>query len=183
MAIDLKRRGFADRVIGVESDPVASEAALRMGLADEIVSFEDCVRGSDIVVVAVPVGTAVKMLPRVLDIFMEDGFGGAKTDPRHREKFNGTYSDMLKKCRCLKDNNPSYKDFLKNYQLYRNVLRITDKHKYTIFITAKGNAKTYTQLDAFLKNINDEYKGNVIALYWEDLIEKGHPLFDKYIAV
>ena len=44
MAIDLKRRGFADRVIGVESDPVASEAALRMGLADEIVSFEDCVR-------------------------------------------------------------------------------------------------------------------------------------------
>ena len=76
MAIDLKRRGFADRVIGVESDPVASEAALRMGLADEIVSFEDCVRGSDIVVVAVPVGIAVKMLPRVLDIFMEDGFGG-----------------------------------------------------------------------------------------------------------
>lgn len=76
MAIDLKRRGFTDRVIGVESDPVASEAALRMGLADEIVSFEDCVRGSDIVVVAVPVGTAVKMLPRVLDIFMEDGFGG-----------------------------------------------------------------------------------------------------------
>lgn len=76
MAIDLKRRGFADKVIGVESDPVASEAALRMGLADEIVSFEDCVRGSDIVVVAVPVGTAVKMLPRVLDIFMEDGFGG-----------------------------------------------------------------------------------------------------------
>lgn len=115
--------------------------------------------------------------------YIEDGFGGAKTDPRHREKFNGTYSDMLKKCRCLKDNNPSYKEFLKNYQLYRNVLRINDKHKYTIFITAKGNAKTYTQLDAFLKNINDEYKGNVIALYWEDLIEKGHPLFDKYIAV
>lgn len=76
MAIDLKRRGFAERVIGVENDPVASEAALRMGLADEIVSFEECVRGSDIVVVAVPVGTAVKMLPRILDIFMEDGFGG-----------------------------------------------------------------------------------------------------------
>lgn len=76
MAIDLKRRGFADKVIGVENDPVASEAALRMGLADEIVSFEECVKGSDIVVVAVPVGAAVKMLPRVLDIFMEDGFGG-----------------------------------------------------------------------------------------------------------
>lgn len=115
--------------------------------------------------------------------YTEDGFGGAKNDNHHKEKFDSTYSDMLKRCRCLKDNNPSYEDFLKCYQLYRNVLRITDKHKYTLFITAKGNAKTYTQLEAFLKNINDEYKENVIALYWEDLIEKGHPLYDKYIAV
>ena len=64
MAIDLKRRGFADKVLGVENDPVASTAALKMGLADEIVTFEDCVRGSDIVVVAVPVGAAVRMLPK-----------------------------------------------------------------------------------------------------------------------
>ena len=75
MAIDLKRRGFADKVLGVENDPVASTAALKMGLADEIVTFEDCVRGSDIVVVAVPVGTAVRMLPKVLDIFGEEGNG------------------------------------------------------------------------------------------------------------
>ena len=76
MAIDLKRRGFASKVLGVESEPVNAEAALRIGLCDELVSIEDCVRRSDIVVIAVPVGTAVKMLPQVLDIFSEDGNGG-----------------------------------------------------------------------------------------------------------
>ena len=71
MGIDLKRRGFADKVLGVETDKVGAEAALRMGLSDEITSFEDCVKRSDIVIVAVPVGTAVKMLPQALDIFRE----------------------------------------------------------------------------------------------------------------
>ena len=75
MAIDLRRRGYADRIIGVESEPVNAEAALKMGLADEVVPFADCVRRSDIVVIAVPVGTAVKMLPEVLDLFSEEGNG------------------------------------------------------------------------------------------------------------
>ena len=73
MAIDLKRRGFADRILGVENELVNAEAALRMGLCDEIVPFGDCVRKADIVVIAVPVGTAVKMLPEVLDIFKDEG--------------------------------------------------------------------------------------------------------------
>ena len=76
MAIDLKRRGFAERILGVESDPVNATAALKMGLCDELLPFEDCVRKSDLVVIAVPVGAAVKMLPQVLDIFSEEGNGG-----------------------------------------------------------------------------------------------------------
>ena len=67
MAIDLKKRGFAGKVLGVEADPVAAQAAKTIGLADEIVSLEECVDGSDIIVLAVPVGTAVKMLPGILD--------------------------------------------------------------------------------------------------------------------
>ena len=73
MALDLKRRSFADTVIGVENDPVNASAALNIGLVDEVVPFEDCVRRSDVVVVAIPVGAAVKMLPKVLDIFEECG--------------------------------------------------------------------------------------------------------------
>lgn len=67
MAIDLKRRGFAGKVLGVEADKVAAQAAMTIGLADEMVSLEDCVDRSDIIVVAVPVGAAVKMLPEILD--------------------------------------------------------------------------------------------------------------------
>lgn len=71
MALDLKRRGFAGKTLGVEKDQVAAEAARTIGLVDEVTDFEDCVRRSDIIVVAVPVGTAVKMVTMVLDIMGE----------------------------------------------------------------------------------------------------------------
>ncbi len=67
MAIDLKRRGFASRVIGVEQDSIAAEAAKTIGLVDDVVSYEDCIEQADIIVVAVPVGTAVKMVPEILN--------------------------------------------------------------------------------------------------------------------
>lgn len=73
MAIDLRRRGFAERVLGVESDPVAASAAMKIGLADEVVDYERCIRESDIVVVAVPVGTAVRMVGDILDRFRDEG--------------------------------------------------------------------------------------------------------------
>ena len=67
MALDLKRRGFASRVIGVENDPVSATAARTIGLVDEVVSYEDCIREAGIIVVAVPVGAAVKMVCDILD--------------------------------------------------------------------------------------------------------------------
>ncbi len=73
MAIDLKRRSFAERVLGVEEDPVHASAAMSIGLADEIVPLEDCIDRSDIVVVSVPVGAAVKLVCRILDRFQETG--------------------------------------------------------------------------------------------------------------
>lgn len=73
MAIDLRRRGFADRVIGVESEPVNASAAEKIGLVDAVVPFETCISESDIIVVAVPVGTAVKMVMQILDRFQELG--------------------------------------------------------------------------------------------------------------
>lgn len=69
MAIDLRRKGFADQVLGVEAEPVNAAAAEKIGLADGIAGMEECVRESDVTVLAVPVGAAVKMLPEVLDIF------------------------------------------------------------------------------------------------------------------
>ncbi|MBR5703279.1 MAG: prephenate dehydrogenase [Bacteroidales bacterium] len=68
MAIDLRRRGFAGKVLGVENEKLNAEAALKIGLADEIVDLEACVAGSDVIVLAIPVGSAVKLLPSVLDL-------------------------------------------------------------------------------------------------------------------
>lgn len=72
MALDLKRRGFAGEVLGVEQDPVAAEAAKTIGLVDEVVPYEDCINRADIIVVAVPVGAAVKMVPDILNRFGEE---------------------------------------------------------------------------------------------------------------
>ena len=71
MAIDLKRKGFADEVLGVEADPVNAAAAEKIGLVDRTVTVDECLAESDIVVLAVPVGAAVRMLPMVLDRFGE----------------------------------------------------------------------------------------------------------------
>ncbi len=75
MAIDLKRRGFADEIIGVEADAVNAAAALKIGLVDRVAQLQDCIGESDLIVLAVPVGAAVRMLPMVLDRFSELGCG------------------------------------------------------------------------------------------------------------
>ena len=71
MAIDLKRRGFAQQVLGVEAEPVNAAAALSIGLADEVVDLKECVDRSDLIVVAVPVGVAQTLLPMILDMMPE----------------------------------------------------------------------------------------------------------------
>lgn len=74
MAIDLRRRKFADRIVGVDADMVNASAALRIGLVDELVSEDECVEKSDIIIVAVPVSAAVKVVCRVLDRFQKEGW-------------------------------------------------------------------------------------------------------------
>ena len=67
MAIDLRRRGFADEILGVESDPVNAAAAQKIGLIDRVVTLEECQKECDVIVLAVPVGAAAKLLPEILD--------------------------------------------------------------------------------------------------------------------
>ena len=73
MAIDLKRKGFAQTIIGVDADPVNAAAAEKIGLVDRVVSFEECVDQSDVIILAVPVDAALRLLPMVLDRFDQTG--------------------------------------------------------------------------------------------------------------
>ena len=67
MAIDLKKRGFADRIVGVENNHLHAAAAVEIGLVDEVVSLDECVAQSDIIVVATPVNVAIRLIPEILD--------------------------------------------------------------------------------------------------------------------
>ena len=73
MAIDLKRKGFAQTILGVDADPVNAAAAEKIGLVDKVVSLEECVDQSDVIILAVPVDAALKLLPMVLDRFEQTG--------------------------------------------------------------------------------------------------------------
>ncbi len=73
MAIELKRKGFASEVLGVENEPVNAAAAEKMGLVDRIMDLDECVSQADVVVLAIPVGAAVKLLPKILDSFTRQG--------------------------------------------------------------------------------------------------------------
>ena len=67
MAIDLKKRGYADEIIGVEAERPNAEAALKIGLADRIAPAQEAFATADVTVLAVPVGAAAKLLPTALD--------------------------------------------------------------------------------------------------------------------
>ncbi len=67
LALDLRKRKFADYIIGYDKNPVHSAFAKQVGLIDEEVSFEDAVAQGDIIVVAVPVSAVIKILPQILD--------------------------------------------------------------------------------------------------------------------
>lgn len=66
-ALALKEKGFAHKVIGVEAKEEHRRKALELGLVDEIMDLSDAVAASDLVFVAVPVDTAVQLLPKILD--------------------------------------------------------------------------------------------------------------------
>jgi prephenate dehydrogenase len=66
MALALKESGFAQKIIGVESNRAHAQKAIELGLADEVASLEDAVLKSDVVMLAIPVDALENVLPQVL---------------------------------------------------------------------------------------------------------------------
>lgn len=67
MALDLKDKGFASRIIGVDQSESNAHEALSLGIVDEITSLKTAVEVSDLVIIAVPVNATVTLLPQILD--------------------------------------------------------------------------------------------------------------------
>lgn len=66
--IDLRKRGFADKIIGVDSNIHHENIALLCGLIDETATLENAISKSDLIVLCTPVDSNCSMLPRILDI-------------------------------------------------------------------------------------------------------------------
>jgi len=71
LAIDLRKRGFASCIIGVDNDPQHAAIAKLGGLADETDTLENAVQRADLIILATPVDAIGSLLPRVLDLVGE----------------------------------------------------------------------------------------------------------------
>ena len=67
LMIDLRKRGFADKIIGVDSNLQHRNIAQLCGIVDETSSLENAVDRSDLIVLSSPVDSNCMMLPGVLD--------------------------------------------------------------------------------------------------------------------
>ena len=68
MALKLKAKGFASYVYGVDQNEKHLLEAKKIGIIDEIASLEYAVKNSDLIIIAIPVDAAKKLLPEVLDL-------------------------------------------------------------------------------------------------------------------
>ncbi len=68
LMVDLRKRGFADKIIGVDNNLHHQNIALLCGLTDENDTLENAIEKSDLIILATPVNTNCKMLPGILDM-------------------------------------------------------------------------------------------------------------------
>ena len=66
IALALKEKGIAGKVIGVDANEVHQQKAMELGLADEINTLEEAIEISDVIFICVPVDVADSVLPQIL---------------------------------------------------------------------------------------------------------------------
>ncbi|MDR2938102.1 MAG: prephenate dehydrogenase [Prevotellaceae bacterium] len=72
VAISLRGRGFATRLIGVELNEEHAKQALELGLVDEVLPLSEAIPQADLVVLAIPVNAARELLPGALDLLKKE---------------------------------------------------------------------------------------------------------------
>jgi prephenate dehydrogenase len=67
LALDLRAKGLATSVVGVDVNLEHCRLALNRGIVDRIAPLKEALSGADLVVLAVPVDKIILLLPEVLD--------------------------------------------------------------------------------------------------------------------
>ena len=67
MAIDLRKKNFADHFVGFDNSELNGMTAQRIGLVDEILPLDELIAKSDLIILSVPVSAAIRLLSDILD--------------------------------------------------------------------------------------------------------------------
>ena len=68
IALKLKEKGLVSYVYGVDKNENHLTEAKNLGIIDEIATLEHAVKNSNLIIIAIPVDSASKVLPQVLDL-------------------------------------------------------------------------------------------------------------------
>ncbi len=68
MALALKEKGIAKKLIGVGRSAVSLAKAMERGLVDEVLPLEEAVRQSDLIYVSIPVDVTIPVMLQLMDI-------------------------------------------------------------------------------------------------------------------
>jgi len=67
MALQLHEKKISSRLIGVEANEFHAQKALELELVEVILSLDDAIKQSDVIILAIPVDSMVVLLPEVLN--------------------------------------------------------------------------------------------------------------------
>lgn len=67
LAIQLHEKKISSRLIGVDASKDHEAKALELELVDEVLPLDEAIANSDVIILAIPVDTMVRLLPSILD--------------------------------------------------------------------------------------------------------------------
>lgn len=82
--------------------------------------------------------------------YSKDGFGGAKNDRSHRDKYASVYKPMLDKACPYFRAEIKCEEFLKDYQILRNLVHISE-NSHVIFLVPRANTKVVQAADSAIE--------------------------------
>ena len=72
IALDLDKRGFANRITGVDVRKYNCDKALQLGLVHKISDLDSAIKESELIIIAVPVNHIITLLPYILSNMKKD---------------------------------------------------------------------------------------------------------------
>lgn len=113
--------------------------------------------------------------------YSENGFGRAKNDEKHQQKFVDCYQKYINEKHLDQYFSSEYlkmEKFLKHYQLMRNLIHLGEEDWTVVFLFPKNNEIVRREAELIPAIIKDEkLLSRVHIIFWEDLLETTIDMF------